>query len=311
MDPLVSVIIPNYCYAQYLEERIQSVLNQTYQHFELIILDDCSEDGGASRAIIEKYRDHPCVSQIVYNEVNSGSPFIQWRRGLELAQGDYVWFAESDDACAPTLLESLLRSITEYDHVVMSFCKSRCMGDQQLSEQFNHLQERLTGDFCMSGLEFIRRFLADYNIVLNASSVLFRRDVALVIDRQFEQMKACGDWLFWIEMAERGNVCYVNEELNFFRRHEGCVTQKSIKKGNNLIETGFVYDYLTKHKYMTKLRAFRWRLQVVYSVIHDGFEDTTTTRSFLKIWDPFFVYRMLVPEVFLYRFFYKVFRWVK
>lgn len=311
MDPLVSVIIPNYCYAQYLEERIQSVLNQTYQQFELIILDDCSEDEGASRAIIEKYRDNPHVSHIVYNEVNSGSTFKQWRKGLELAKGDYVWFAESDDSCAPSLVASLLKPISEHDNVVMSFCKSQCVGDQITSKQLNRLQDRLTGVFCLSGLDFIRGFLSDYNIVLNASSVLFRREVALMVDRQFEQMKACGDWLFWIEMAERGNVCYVNEALNFFRRHEGCVTQKSIKKGNNLIETGFICDYLTKHKYMTKIRAFRWRLQIVYLVIRNGFEDKTTTRSFLKIWDPFFVYRMLIPGVFLYRFVYKVFRWVK
>ena len=308
MGPLVSVIIPNYCYASYLDERIQSVLNQTYQHFELIILDDCSEDEGASRTIIEKYRVNPRVSHIVYNEVNSGSPFKQWCKGLELAKGDFVWIAESDDSCAPTMLDSLLKPITEHDNVVMSFCKSKCVGDQNMSKQLSHLQDRLTGDFFLPGLEFIRSFLSDYNIVLNASSVLSRRDVALRVNRQFEQMKCCGDWLFWIEMAENGNVCYVNDELNFFRRHEGSVTQKNIKRGNNLIETGFIYDYLTKHGHMTKLRAFSWRVRIVYSAIRNGFEDKSTMRNFLQTWDPFFVYRMLIPEYLLCRCVYKVFR---
>ncbi len=306
MDPLVSVIIPNYCYAQYLEERIQSVLNQTYQHFELIILDDCSEDEGASRAIIEKYRSHPRVSHIVYNEVNSGSPFKQWRRGLELAKGDYVWIAESDDSCAPTLVESLLRPIIEHDHVVMSFCKSRCMGDRQISEQFNHLQDRLTGDFCMSGLDFIRRFLADYNIVLNASSVLFRREVALNVDRQFEQMRGCGDWLFWIEMAENGNVCYLNDELNFFRKHEGSVTCHNKERGNHLIEKRIIHDHLARHKHITKIKALNRRLLNVYAIVRSRFEDDTVKRNLLHIWDPFFVYRMLVPEYLLYRLVYKL-----
>jgi glycosyltransferase involved in cell wall biosynthesis len=75
--PLVSVIIPNYCHSQFLVQRIESVLNQTYQNFEVIILDDCSPDAGASKAVIEKYRGNPHVSHIVYNEENSGSTFKQ------------------------------------------------------------------------------------------------------------------------------------------------------------------------------------------------------------------------------------------
>ncbi len=74
--PLVSVIIPNYNHALYLDERIQSVLNQSYGHFEVIILDDLSKDN--SREVMEKYRDYPHVSHIVYNTENSGSTFKQY-----------------------------------------------------------------------------------------------------------------------------------------------------------------------------------------------------------------------------------------
>ena len=73
--PTVSVIVPNYCHAPYLEQRIESILQQTFQDFELILLDDCSTDG--SREILERYRNHPKVSGIFYNERNSGSPFKQ------------------------------------------------------------------------------------------------------------------------------------------------------------------------------------------------------------------------------------------
>ncbi len=67
---MVSVILPNYNHAAYLRQRIESILNQTYQDFELIILDDCSPDN--SKDVIEEYRNNSHISHIVYNETNSG-----------------------------------------------------------------------------------------------------------------------------------------------------------------------------------------------------------------------------------------------
>ena len=79
-EPLVSVIVPNYNHAPYLRERIDSILNQTFQDFELILLDDCSPDN--SREIINSYKDNPHVSHIVLNEENSGNTFVQWDLGV-------------------------------------------------------------------------------------------------------------------------------------------------------------------------------------------------------------------------------------
>ncbi|MEJ7913050.1 MAG: glycosyltransferase family 2 protein, partial [Chitinophagaceae bacterium] len=78
---MVSVIIPNYNHAEYLHQRIQSVLDQTWPHFEIIILDDCSTDN--SKQIIEEYRYHDKVGAIIFNPVNSGSTFKQWIKGIE------------------------------------------------------------------------------------------------------------------------------------------------------------------------------------------------------------------------------------
>ena len=99
-QPLVSVIVPNYNYARYMDERMQSILNQTYQNFEIIILDDCSTDN--SRKVIEKYRGNPHVVAIVYNKENSGSTFKQWNKGFSIAKGELIWIAEADDTCKRT-----------------------------------------------------------------------------------------------------------------------------------------------------------------------------------------------------------------
>lgn len=127
----VSVIIPNYCHARFLNQRIDSVLNQTYSDYEVIILDDCSTDN--SREIIESYRNHPKISHIVYNEKNSGSTFIQWEKGFELARGEYIWIAESDDV-APIYLSRrmyecvlvLFRCIHRFFR--LSFCRRKHTG---------------------------------------------------------------------------------------------------------------------------------------------------------------------------------------
>src|SRR5688572_4442057 len=118
-NPLVSVIIPNYNHAEYLRNRIDSVLNQTFQDIEVILLDDYSAD--RSLEILREYSDHPKVSHIVANDANSGSTFRQWEKGIDLAIGDWVWIAESDDWCETTFLESVLEYID--GSTVISCCQ--------------------------------------------------------------------------------------------------------------------------------------------------------------------------------------------
>lgn len=76
----VSVIIPNYRHALYLKERIDSVLEQTYRDFEVIILDDCSPDD--SREIIETYRTREKIAHIVYNDATAGLHSCNGKRVL-------------------------------------------------------------------------------------------------------------------------------------------------------------------------------------------------------------------------------------
>lgn len=90
--PIVSVIVPNYNYSRYLNSRIDSILAQTFSDYELILLDDASTDDSAQ--VLEQYRDNEHVTHLIVNEKNSGSPFVQWKRGMELARGKYIWIAK-------------------------------------------------------------------------------------------------------------------------------------------------------------------------------------------------------------------------
>ena len=167
--PLVSVIIPNYNHARFLDERIRTVLNQTYQNFELIILDDKSTDN--SLEVINKYKDDPHVSDIVVNEENSGSTFKQWHKGFELAKGDIVWIAESDDSCDAKLLEVLVQGYLESD-AVLALCKS-CKYDADGNRCCYMPHDKLVKSFSMTGHDFIKEHMIQRNIVsLDRKSVV-------------------------------------------------------------------------------------------------------------------------------------------
>ena len=124
---MVSVIIPNYCHARYLKQRIDSVLAQTYSDIEVVLLDDCSTD--SSREILESYRSHPRIKQIVYNDRNSGSAFAQWQKGFALTGGEYIWIAESDDYADPTFLERCVAALDSDSDCVIAHTLSRTESD--------------------------------------------------------------------------------------------------------------------------------------------------------------------------------------
>src|SRR5580658_2738439 len=116
--PKVSVIVPNYNHARFLRRRVDTILAQTFQDFELILLDDCSTD--ESRSILREYASEPRV-RLEFNEANSGTPFKQWNKGVRLAQGEYVWIAESDDYADAQLLERLVGVLDANSEVTFGY----------------------------------------------------------------------------------------------------------------------------------------------------------------------------------------------
>ena len=115
----VSVIIPNYCHARFLTDASTRYSTRPTATSRSSFSTTAPQSTG--RDIIETYRHHPRVSHIVYNEKNSGSTFIQWDKGFELAQGEYIWIAESDDEAAPTFLEECVGQLEKHPSATIAF----------------------------------------------------------------------------------------------------------------------------------------------------------------------------------------------
>ena len=193
--PLVSVIIPNYRHAPYLRERIDSVLNQTFQDFELILLDDCSPDD--SREIILSYKDNPHVAHIVLNEENTGNTFIQWDRGVSLAQGKYIWIAESDDVAKPELLETLVRELEQRPQTAVAFCHSQMIDSESHPMALTWHRHGSSGRVeVYDGSWYLRHKMLVHNHIYNASMTVFAKSAFRSVPSAYQQYRYCGDWLF-------------------------------------------------------------------------------------------------------------------
>ena len=222
-----------------MDIRIQSILSQTFQEFEIIILDDCSTDN--SRDVIEKYRTNPKVTQVVYNEKNSGSTFVQWSKGFELAKGEYIWIAESDDFCDQTLLECLVNNISSDKNNVIAFCKSQFV-DSTGKKIGPFLQQEKNKN--VKGKHFIFFCMVTENRICNASSAIFRKDALIDIPKDYMSYKAAGDKLFWIEIARKGRVAIIGAPLNYFRQHAVKVSPKKQYDGTVYREEYDICYYL-------------------------------------------------------------------
>lgn len=236
VKPLVSVIIPNYNHALFLGQRIDSVLNQTCQDFEVIILDDCSTD--QSREVIEGYRSHPKINQIIYNEKNSGGVFKQWINGIEKAKGEYVWIAESDDFAAETFLEETVNALENNDVVGMVFTNTNTVNTNgefiitsAQSKAKSYAKLATFNNIIDKGN--ISLFLVSDMIIENASSVLFRKKTLLQIN--FDELTKfinTGDRFVYLGIALHSTIKYIPQPLNYMRSHGSNTTKASIINGN-------------------------------------------------------------------------------
>jgi len=247
-EVMVSVIIPNYNHAPYLVERIESVLGQDYPEIEVILLDDCSTDD--SWTIMEKYASDPRVKSIIRGKENSGNTFVQWRKGIAMANGEYIWMAESDDVADHKMLSTLIGKLEEDKETTFCFCQSKWI-DANSQPLKSTVYRHWTNAMTMAGEQFVRRYLLGYNFVCNASAVVMRRSAALHVSDACLKYKASGDRQFWIEMALQGKVSYVPETLNGFRQHPHKVSTAASKAGQNIREDLAIYAH---YKDLLKLK---------------------------------------------------------
>lgn len=211
MSTLVSVCIPTYNNEEYIGRTIESILKQTHQKWELIIVDDCSKDRTVE--IIEQYEDSRI--HLFRNEKNLGMAG-NWNRCVELASGEYIKFICADDILMAECLETELKIFLEHPSLSMVVSDSRLINDQGVPSGFS--RDIRVVAFRME--KSSKAFPDFYKLFWNAlRSYVPQRTFAQIggFSKEFHYIV---DFDLWLAMSLYGDV-YVNKQfLNCFRLRE-------------------------------------------------------------------------------------------
>ena len=228
----ISVVIPTYDRPRSLERAIESVLAQTYEDFECIIIDDASTED--IRSVVEKYADPRLTYRV--HEYNRGGSAAR-NTGIDAAEGKYIAFLDSDDAWLPEKLERQTACIeARSDEWVGIYCLYETTSDRSW-ERLRRLIDTLLpgGPHRMDGLEggheLIRELLLDNIPFGGTSTLMIRTDALRSISKFDESFRRNQDRELLMKLLQVGNLACVNEKL-VIRHDTGLPAADAIEQSN-------------------------------------------------------------------------------
>jgi glycosyltransferase involved in cell wall biosynthesis len=229
-DPKITVLLDNYNYARFLGTAIESVLSQTYENFELIIVDDGSTD--SSRQVISSYKD----SRIVPVLQENGGQGAAFKAGISRASGEYIAFLDSDDAWDQDKLEACVAVLkSDSDIVLLNH------GFRYVDAEGTYLKDcdpfRTTGVYSL--LEDARKRRAEFSLV-PTSFIIGRTKECQTLQFDEREWRVGGDTPVILGLALKGKAFNLDRQLGVYRVH-----------GENLWHGH--YDLATLHKHHQRM----------------------------------------------------------
>ena len=216
LNPLVSVIMPVYNAEQFLDRAIQSILNQTYDKWELLLIDDCSTDN--SLKLINKYSD-PRIRLLV-NETNRGIAQAS-NRGIEESKGKYIALLDDDDEAIINRLELQVEYMEEHSDVAI-------LGGRSIDMDEHDKILRLKGPV-RNNPKLIKAMLLFGNVDFYNGTAMIRKN--FIVDNQLRYRDGCygmQDYRFYIESSKYGKITTLDQYLLKYREHENNETKRNL-----------------------------------------------------------------------------------
>ena len=209
--PLVSVIMPTYNHAQFIGDAIESVINQTWQTWEMLIIDDGSTDN--TKSVVQSYVSKD--SRIKYFALgqNSGRAAVARNYGINNSKGKYVAFLDSDDMWKPTKIEKQIELLENDDNIFMVYSRYIVIKNGIFLRILPKRKKLRAGNV------FVSLFLS--NNFIGTSSVLLRNNLKennYLFDTDLG-LKAIEDFALWLKIAKNKHIAYIDEPLVVYREH--------------------------------------------------------------------------------------------
>ncbi len=261
---LVSIVVASYNHAEYLTQRMDSLIAQTYSNIEIIVIDDHSTDN--SLEILRRYESLPKVNLIVREE-NGGWVTVS-NQGVELSSGEFVIFANCDDDCDPYMIEYLVSILQRYPKAGISFCRSLMIDSRNniIGDDFFY-REKAFKRLCTFDRLIAKRemtlFLLYSCVIPNLSAALIRKECLFEVGVLSHDYKVCSDWDLFLRISTRFDFAYVTKALNKFRQHR--TTIRSQTKERIVIEEYLrLLLPLIKITDISQLKKTRYKIRVMY-----------------------------------------------
>ena len=212
MDELVSIIMPSYNTAKFISETIESVLEQTYTNWELIIVDDCSTDN--TDEVVKSFLSDNRIKYIK-NEKNSGAA-VSRNRALREAKGKWIAFLDSDDLWLPVKLEKQIAFMKENDY---HFSYTNYVEINEASIP--------NGRFITGPKRITKRGMYNY-CWMGCLTVMYDAETVGLI--QIADIKKNNDYAMWLKICKKSECYLLDEVLAMYRRgRTGSISSHSVK----------------------------------------------------------------------------------
>ncbi len=289
--PSASICIPTYNYRHYLSDALDSALDQDFADIEVVVVDNCSDDGTPD--LMEEYcrRD----SRVVFhrNSRNLGMT-ANFNRSMELARGEYVKFLCADDILAKDCVSKMVDVLEARPDVTLVGCRRFVFGNERRETgTLGYANE----PFSRSGQQVIRDCYFKGNLIGEPTAVMFRKsDIVAGFDENYYQAL---DMEFWFRLLEKGSFVFLAESLCSVREHGSRGTANNLRAGKVTADKMRLFEHYARRPYLhgSMAERVRWDARMASSVTREaaagGGENAEAVRK--AFYFPRFSSSILIP----------------